>query len=626
MKTRYVLTITAIFLAIMFVVGGCGGGDSSGDNSIPPASNTPTDGDNGEYISITEELSGTISVNSETGVSIYESEEIEIKPGLLFKRSAVLTPKDPQNDQLGYSAMSILKFTSTTDSEETTKFIEEIPKSFATHVDQLEYKALINESPNLTITDLLNDSSSFDSIDDLVNKGYVEVLEEDPVLELIIGGAALISSFYVIFEQPEIVGLTPHSTADEVAYLKNNKYDEFKEWMEDRLLTKYCSAIRHSAETNNIPAQLLANIVLNEMADYEWKDTIQEVVYTGETRSHGWPQLQPKRIIDHRLIDIGTVNEVRDPTVDIVENDRKQEIPGQPGESPLVLITPINEMIWKRLITPEPSIELAAREIAHLLDMFKKGSAVLNNPWAKALLINPAEGINRNKIYENLKYLPTRTDDPDELQIAQDRTLALLIAAGYNGSGTIFDLKDEDKVFTATELSYINESGYDGLIENRIPWEMADDMYAKKSETDTYKYSFASPRIHGWNAGRIFPKVLHESECLKTTENLIQAKYCSMKGEGGSRVYAAINGVNTAPDGTYAWCWYWDNSQLQQESPVIDGEKEGIVMGFHQNGNLASEVSWTDSQLNGEYKVYDTDGNLTNCWLYENGIEKGSCM
>ncbi len=612
MKTRYVLTITVIFLTIMFVVGGCGGGGSSGDNSIPPASSTPSDGDTGESISITEELSGTISVNSETGVSIYESEEIEIKPGLLFKRSTVLTPVDSYNDQLGYSAMSILKFTNTTGSEETTKFIEVIPKSFATHVDQLEYKVLTNQSPNLTIDDLLNDSSSFVSIDDFVNNGYTEVLEEDPVLILLGVLAASVTS-YVIINHPHKFGITSISSVSDL-----NTDEETKKWVDDALLTKYCSAIRDSAETNNIPAKLLANIVLNEMADYDWKDKLQEIIYTGEDKSHGWPQLQPARIIEHKLVDIGAVDEVRDPTVDIVEDDLIAYEGVDAGGVILNIKTPVEKKIFDRLVTPEPGIELAAREIAHLLDMFKKGSLVLNNPWAKALLINPAEGIDRNKIYDNLKYLPTLTDDPDERQIAQDRTLALLVAAGYNGSGAIFNQIDEEKVFTAIELSYLAESGYDGLVDHKIPWVQSGDL--------DESYSFFDPRIHGINAGVIFPKVLHESACLEETENPIQAKYCSMKGEEGSRVYAAINGVNTAPDGTYAWCWYWDNGQLQQELPVIDGDIEGIVIGFHQNGNLASEVSWTDSQLNGEYKVYDTDGNLTNCWLYENGIEKGSCM
>lgn len=505
MKIRFILTITAIFLAIMFVVNGCGGG---GDNSIPPASNTPTDDDNGEYINITEELGGTITMNSETGVAIYESEEKEIQPGLLFKRSTVLTAKDPNNDELGYSGITILKLTNTTDRKLTTKFIENIPKSFAQHVDQLEYKILISKSSSLTITELLNDSSSFVSIDDLVDQGYAEVLREDPSVGFVLT-LGVIGTAFIQIAKPDIFGRTPLSVPTDLDPMTN---EQKKKWMEDRLLTKYCSAVRKSADKNNIPARLLANIILNEVSDYDMIDALQEIIYTGENKSHGWPQLQPKRIIDHGLIDIGTVDEVRDPTVDIVEDDLIYERLDPDGE-PFVIKTPVNNKIYERLITPEPSIELAAREIAYLLDMFKKGSSILNNPWAKALLKNPAEGIDRNNIYANLKVLPTPSADPDEQQIALDRTLAVLVTAGYNGSGAIFNRTKANQVFSPLELQIIDTEGYDGLIEHKIPWETGTDMVNND-------YPFKAPRLHAENAGIDFPKGLYESECLKDKDTV----------------------------------------------------------------------------------------------------------
>lgn len=67
MKTRYVLTISAIFLAVLFVVAGCGGGSSAppASNTLPPIDAPSAGGDDTENVEKDDEESDTVTLIAE---------------------------------------------------------------------------------------------------------------------------------------------------------------------------------------------------------------------------------------------------------------------------------------------------------------------------------------------------------------------------------------------------------------------------------------------------------------------------------------------------------------------------------------------------------------------------------
>ena len=497
-----ILLVAFLWLLLPVLPAGCGsgGGDASPDQNGP------------ESPVLSE--SGSLTVDDTTGVVTYESAAVELQPGLLLSRMAVLTPNDPINDALGYRATLVLKFNNTSDITQQTTYIADIPKRFAQHVNELGYKILTDQAEESTLANLLADSTPFVNIDDFVTRGAAQVLEEDPILSipvLVVGGIAAVTA--VLLQKPDWVGLTPRTAAEDVTAMSAAQRQQ---WINDQLLGQYCVAVRNSAAKNNIPPRLLANIILNELADYDAKDTIQELVYTGEDRSHGWAQLQPKRLRDHGLVDVGAADSIRDPNVDIDEATLTYTVPGQPGEPSITLKRSVNEALWQRLNTPEASIEFGAREVSYLLDRLKTGSPALNNPWAKALLVDPAAGVDKDDIFANLRVAGSPVSAKDR-QIALDRTLAVLIAAAYNGSGAIFNVAGDDGIFTAKELKQKTVLGDDYMVQVGIPWTALNDIEDKIPGTDTFKYPFHDPRIHAENAGTLFPAALIATPCLNET-------------------------------------------------------------------------------------------------------------
>ncbi len=151
---------------------------------------------------------GTLSWDTEKGIAVFEEKEVEIKPGILFSRSTALMRNDPENEQLGHRGLKVLKFTNTTNTAQQLKFIDEIPKTFAQHVDQLQFKIFTGDS-ELKISDNLDDTDGFVGISDYVNSGQVEVIEEDPVLVWALGLAGLLTVVGISAYTPHWVGVQP---------------------------------------------------------------------------------------------------------------------------------------------------------------------------------------------------------------------------------------------------------------------------------------------------------------------------------------------------------------------------------------------------------------------------------
>ena len=435
---------------------------------------------------------GALSWDTEKGFAVFEEKEVEIKPGILFSRSTALIRNDRQNEQLRHRGLKVLKFTNTTNSLQQLKFTDEIPKTFAQHVDQLQFKVSMGDS-DMNISDNLDYTDGFVGISEYVNSGQVEVIEEDPVLVWVLGVAVGVT-LYVSEYNPDLVGVQPTMG---VAKWDAMSEEQVQKWIDARL-NKYCDKIRQSAKANNIPPRLLATIVLNELADYDIKDQIEEIVNIGPNFSTGWAQLQPNRLRRHGVIDIGPRDQVRDPNVDIVFEESRNRAPVYPRGTN---ITYTEEMhgdikIWERLNNPESAIELAAREIVYLLKMLEKGSPYTKNPWARQLLKDAEEGIDLNNIYANLKIDKLQEDvqlDAREKQIELEKTLAILVASGYNGQGNIYMRTNENEIFH----------------NNKDPWSPGP-KYVNEKWRPLYQ-----PRAHGVNAAQELTKRLFESSCLK---------------------------------------------------------------------------------------------------------------
>ncbi len=435
---------------------------------------------------------GTLSWDAKKGIAVFEEKEREIKPGILFSRSTALIRNDPENEQLGHRGLTMIKFTNTTGNPQELKFRQEIPKTFAQHVDQLQFKIFTGDS-DMNISDNLDDTDGFVGISDYVNSGQVEVIEEDPVFVWVLGVAVGVTLFVSEYT-PDLVGVQPT--------MREAKWDAMSEeqvqkWIDTRL-NKYCDKIRQSAEANNIPPRLLAAVILNELADYDIKDQIEEIVNIGPNFSIGWAQLQPNRLRRHGVIDIGPRDQVRDPNVDIIFEESRDRAPVYPRGTNITYTEKMHGdiKIWERLNNPESAIELAAREIVYLLNMLKKGSPYTKNPWARQLLKDPEEGIDLNNIYANLKIDKLQEDvqlDAREKQIEFEKTLAILVASGYNGQGNIYMRTNENEIFH----------------NNKDPWSPGP-KYVNEKWRPLYQ-----PRAHGVNAAQELTKRLFESSCLK---------------------------------------------------------------------------------------------------------------
>ena len=530
----------SLLLASMLGLQGCGGGgedDSSGSNGSTGTTSAVT---------TTKSASGTVTESPAEGMASFETEQTEILPGVFASRSEALVAIDPANEALGFRGLSVQKIENTTNAAVEVEFTESIPKTFAEHVDDLRYKVIAGPN-DLTIDELLADSSGFVSIDQLVSQGTARVIEEDPWV-LIAVGVAINTAAYIFFERPDVVGLTPRSEPGELFFAGNDTRADF---VNEQLLDAHCDKVVASARANNIPPRLLANTILNEIADYGWEDTLQEIVYTGRNRSHGQVQLQPGRILDHGLIDVGPAGSLRNPAVDLDEAELEFDLPGNPGEPSVRVRKSVDEEIYHRLLTPEGGIELAARELDFLLKMLEPGQPALNNPWAQSLLKDPSAGIDRDDIYGNLK-VARQSSDAEQQQIELERSLAVLLIAAYNGSGAIFNETDETRIFTDLERSR-------GV---NFPWENPsdiDDTVTDANGNEVNKYPLRDPRVHADNGGTIFPTVLHQAPCLDTDGTFT----AQVSINGGSSTYV--------PDTLAAFETPWVGSQTTISIATAEG-------------------------------------------------------
>lgn len=170
-------------------------------------------------------------------------------------------------------------------------------------------------------------------------------------------------------------------------------------------LNAYQAEVQNSAACNKIPRQLLATVILNELADIDWRDTWQQAL--SNSGSLGIAQIQ-------------------------VSTAKARGLVNQPGDA-----LPLSDAtVAKRLTIPQYAIEAAAREIHELIDRMTKN---LSNPWQQRFaftLTGFSQLAAPNDIYNHLAGATPRE---------KEQNLAELVVAAYNSPG-IIDAKQQASI------------------------------------------------------------------------------------------------------------------------------------------------------------------------------------
>ena len=179
--------------------------------------------------------------------------------------------------------------------------------------------------------------------------------------------------------------------------------DAAAEWTIDRL-GAFENQLRESASTHNIPMQLLATIILNELTDINLLDIIQQG-RDATSGSLGIAQIQVQTALDYGLIDLPEDTDML-PSVDVLQT-----------RSPRLLV-------GRRLQVPQFAIEAAARNIARLL---RRMGENLNRPFQIRYQFI-ATGPVGDSIYDSVWH---------GNRILREGKLAYMVGAAYNSPDII---------------------------------------------------------------------------------------------------------------------------------------------------------------------------------------------
>jgi len=185
-----------------------------------------------------------------------------------------------------------------------------------------------------------------------------------------------------------------------------------------RKLGKYQNQLQESASANRIPMQLLAAIILNELADIEPRDALQQQLISHlNSGSLGMAQIQVRTALDHGLL--------------------RGFLVGRHANTAARL-----------LAVPQYAIEAAAREIRHLLDAMELNPGAR---WpARFNFVPPLAGDRNPARY----YRPGAISvNPNEDQEDREALLAAMVAAAYNFGDKFVDVIDPP---TTTPGSWIH--------------------------------------------------------------------------------------------------------------------------------------------------------------------------
>ncbi len=222
----------------------------------------------------------------------------------------------------------------------------------------------------------------------LTDRGWAPKIPQQPTLEDERAAKAK-------FESP-FIGLDSMSAKE----LFDKTPAQRKQWYQDKL-GPYEAQVRQSAENHGIPPQLLATVVLNEMADINALDLVQEA-WDSEGGSVGPAQIQVDTAVNHGLVTVPK---------SVSSSDR-------PG------------YVSDRLQIPQVAVEAAAGEVSVIL---KSMSARPGSSWQKSHAFQgftPTPGNLSNDAYNAIE-VPKNLNANDKREL-QRVVLADAVIAAYN--------------------------------------------------------------------------------------------------------------------------------------------------------------------------------------------------
>ena len=190
-----------------------------------------------------------------------------------------------------------------------------------------------------------------------------------------------------------------------------------KEWYINKL-APYRDALNNASIRHNLPPQLLATVILNELADISLFDVIQDNIDV-QNGSVGIAQIQISTAIDFGLVDVSEM--------EISDYQEKQSFSGglDIQNSQAVVVKPsrdeaLRQLTGEKLKNPEVAIEAVARRVGQLLVQALKNP----NDFTNEFLIGSPASID--DIYSFVD------DGGSNSQMNKERRLANLITAAYN--------------------------------------------------------------------------------------------------------------------------------------------------------------------------------------------------
>jgi len=233
-----------------------------------------------------------------------------------------------------------------------------------------------------------------------------------------------------------------------------------------RKLGGYIAQINASAKSQKIPPDLLAVVVLNELAQINWIDELQEAWKING--SIGIAQIQVDTALAHGL--------TSEPGDDELVNRQAAErhaldlemakYPDPPPRKTLAEYKALASwnLCFERLRTPQYAIEAAAREIRRLL---KEMADHKDNPWQKRLDFS-LPSIDDLTSTDDAYFYVKGTSLSDKA-----RNLAQLVAAAYNSPGIVAAV-DENSITPGAE-----GFRYPGaVIHGNNAWELMKEIFA----------------------------------------------------------------------------------------------------------------------------------------------------
>ncbi|SDP92468.1 protein of unknown function [Mucilaginibacter sp. OK268] len=222
----------------------------------------------------------------------------------------------------------------------------------------------------------------------------------------------------------------------DIQKLFNMSADDRKKWYIEKL-GAYESQLKESANNNVVPVQLLALVILNELADIDYKDILQSEL--GVTKgSLGIAQIQIDTVKNDNLFDDITEQEGKEAYKQMVTNAVRPGLSRYAARWMEDADKDKRMAINRRLQIPQYAIEAAAKEIRILLDrmMANRGADWQTRfGFVHAGIKAP---LNAQGIYDDVK----GTD-----QREKEMNLANLITGAYNSPKIIQTANSSEDVF-----------------------------------------------------------------------------------------------------------------------------------------------------------------------------------